>query len=81
MCIRDRARGKHEIGGMANLVFAMLDDGLDDVQVCRELGMEPDELIRLKYVTGFAKLFEGIEYKRAWETRKQIKIRRAYEAH
>jgi len=77
----NRARGKHEIGGMANLVFAMLDDGLDDVQVCRELGMEPDELIRLKYVTGLAKLFEGIEYKRAWETRRQIKIRRSYEAH
>ena len=40
--------------------------------------MEADELLRLKYVTGFAKLFEGVEYRKAWETRRQIKLRRDY---
>jgi ParB-like chromosome segregation protein Spo0J len=75
----NRARGKHQIAGMARVVFDMLDGGMTDEAICRELGLEADELIRLKYVTGFAKLFENIEYQRAWETRKQIKIRREYE--
>ena len=74
----NRARGKHNINGMANLVFRMLDGGMDDEDICRELGMEADELIRLKYVTGFAKLFENVEYSKAWETRRMIKLRRDY---
>lgn len=71
----NRARGKHSINGMANMVFTMLDNGWDDSEVCDELGMESEEIVRLKYVTGFAKLFEGVEYRKAWETRRQIKLR------
>ena len=74
----NRARGKHNITGMANIVFKMLDGGMDDAAICAELGMEADELIRLKYVTGFAKLFENVEYSKAWETRRMIKLRRDY---
>jgi hypothetical protein len=68
----NRARGKHSVGGMSSLVFKMLDEGMTDEEVCRELGMESEELIRLKYITGFAKLFENTEYGRAWQTRRQI---------
>ena len=46
----------------------------------QRLGMEADELVRLKYVTGFAKLFENVEYKRAWMTRRQVKIRQEHKA-
>jgi len=74
----NRARGKHNVTGMSNLVFSMLDNGWSDESVCRELGMEPDELLRLKHVTGFSKLFKDVEYRRAWESRKQIQIRRDY---
>lgn len=75
----NRARGKHSMGGMSNMVFKMLDQGMSDEAICHELGMEADELIRLKHVTGFSKLFEDVEYRQAWETRKQVKIRRDYE--
>jgi ParB-like chromosome segregation protein Spo0J len=75
----NRARGKHAVTGMASMVFEMLDNGWNDADICNELGMEAEELIRLKYVTGFAKLFEDVEYSKAWETRKQIKIRIDYE--
>ena len=34
--------------------------------------------LRLKYVTGFAKLFENVEYRKAWETRQMIVIKRDY---
>ena len=74
----NRARGKHHITGMADVVFRMLDNGATDETICQDLGLEPDELIRLKYVTGFAKLFEGVEYRQAWETRRMIQLRRDY---
>jgi len=66
----NRARGKHSITGMANMVFAMLENGMTDEAVCKELGLEADELIRLKHVTGFSKLFENVDYRRSWETKK-----------
>jgi hypothetical protein len=75
----NRARGKHSVAGMGQIVFGMLDAGKTDEQICRELGMEAEELLRLKHVTGFAKLFENVEYKRAWETRRQIGLRVAWE--
>lgn len=76
----NRARGKHSVSGMAGIVFGMLDAGLDDERICKELGLEADELVRLKYVTGFARLFENVEYSKAWETRRMIQVRKAYEA-
>ena len=71
----NRARGKHAVTGMSNMVFGMLEHGWEDHQICNELGMEPDELVRLKYITGFSKLFENVEYKKSWETKKQIRLR------
>lgn len=75
----NRARGKHSITGMANMVFAMLENGMTDQAICNELGLEPDELIRLKHVTGFSKLFENVEYRKSWETKNQIQLRKTYE--
>jgi hypothetical protein len=75
----NRARGKHSVTGMSNMVFKMLDNGWEDAAICNELGMEPEELLRLKHITGFSKLFEDVEYKRAWVTKNQIKIARQYE--
>lgn len=75
----NRARGKHSVAGMSNLVFQMLEEGRTDAEVCENLGMEPDELLRLKHITGFAKLFENVEYRKAWETSKQLRIRQKWE--
>jgi len=74
----NRARGEHNIGGMSNMVFNMLDNGWTDQEICKELGMEIDELIRLKHITGFSKLFENTEYRKAWETNKMIRIRHQF---
>lgn len=75
----NRARGKHSVNGMSNVVFRMLDNGWTDAEICEELGMEPDELLRLKHITGFSKLFEDVEYRKAWEHKKQIRNRKEYE--
>lgn len=76
----NRARGKHSVAGMGKIVFDMLKNGATDEQICNEVGLEPEELARLKYVTGFAKLFENAQYGKAWETDRQLKIRKAFEA-
>lgn len=75
----NRARGKHSVDGMANMVFTMLENGWQDDAICNELGLEVEELVRLKHITGFSKLFEDVEYQKAWETVAQVKLRHDYE--
>lgn len=74
----NRARGKHSLTGMASMVFSMLDNGWSDAAICAEIGVEAEELIRLKHVTGFSKLFENVEYRKAWETKRQIEVKKLY---
>jgi len=75
----NRARGSHSIQGMSSMVFDMLENGWADADICNHLGMEAEELLKLKHITGFSKLFEDVEYKKAWETKQQIKFRIEYE--
>lgn len=74
----NRARGRHSIQGMSNMVFQLLENGWDDLEICKELGLEAEELLRLKHITGFSKLFKDIEYKKAWETKRQIAIKEKF---
>ena len=76
----NRARGSHSVDGMANMVFSMLEKGWKDEDICNHLGMEPEELLRIKHITGFSKLFENAEYKKAWVTKSQILIKKQFEA-
>ena len=75
----NRARGKHSIDGMSNMVFQMLENGWSEAEICAELGMEAEEVLRLKHITGFSKLFEDVEYKKAWESKVQLKLRKQAE--
>jgi ParB-like chromosome segregation protein Spo0J len=74
----NRARGKHSIQGMSSMVFSMLDNGWADEEICNELGMEPEELLRLKHITGFSKLFKDVEYNRSWVTASQTRIAKKF---
>lgn len=74
----NRARGEHSIKGMSNMVFNMLQNGWQDNEICNHLGMEADEILRLKHITGFSKLFKDVEYQKAWETKRQIKLKFDY---
>jgi len=55
----------------------MLDEGWTDDEICNELGMEPGELLRLKHITGFSKLFEDVNYQNAWKSRTMIRAEKA----
>lgn len=75
----NRARGKHSIDGMSNIVMNMLQNGWDDQRIMFELGLEKEELIRLKHLTGYAKFFENSEYNHAIMTDKQIEEKLKYQ--
>lgn len=75
----NRARGKHSVQGMSNIVMEMLMNGATDSEICNELGLEPEELVRLKYVTGYAKLYEDSKFTRAMMTEKQVEEKLKYE--
>lgn len=76
----NRARGKHSVAGMSNIVMEMLINGASDLEVCNNLGLEAEELIRLKYITGYAKLYENNQYSRAAYSEKQVEEVKKYEA-
>jgi ParB-like chromosome segregation protein Spo0J len=77
----NRARGEHSVSGMSNMVFKMLENGWEDHAICNHLGMEAEELLKLKHVTGFSKLFQDREYQKSWEAKRQIQIRKEWEAN
>lgn len=58
----NRARGKHSVAGMGSLIFSMLTEGQTDAQICNKLGMEAEELARLKHITGYSKLYAEATY-------------------
>lgn len=63
----NRARGEHSIELMAGVVKEMILLGKSDVEIAKDLGMEAEEVLRLKQVTGLASLFAGQTYSKAWE--------------
>lgn len=75
----NRARGRHSVTGMSNIVMEMLVNGASDLEVCNKLGLEPEELIRLKYITGYAKLYEDREFSKAMITEHQIEEKINYD--
>lgn len=75
----NRARGKHSVTGMSNIVMEMLINGASDLEVCNNLGLEAEELVRLKYITGYAKLYENNQYSRAAYSEKQVEEVKKYE--
>jgi len=62
----NRARGTHQIRDMSSLVAELYERGWDDERICEELGMELDEVIRLKQVSGLKEVFSGHEFSQSW---------------
>ena len=63
----NRARGKHQIAAMSEIVVELSRRNWSNARIGRELGMEPDEVLRLKQITGLAELFADQEFSEAWE--------------
>ncbi len=63
----NRARGTHEVELMGNIVKELHDLGRSDDWIAKHLGMDADEILRLKQITGLAELFANEEFSEAWE--------------
>jgi len=63
----NRARGKHLVDGMSEIVQELARRNWSDEKIGRELGMEPDEVLRLKQISGLAEMFADEEFSEAWE--------------
>ena len=63
----NRARGKHVVEGMTQIVIELSRRKWSDNRIARELGMDPDEVLRLKQISGLAEMFADQEFSEAWE--------------
>lgn len=64
----NRARGSHDVDLMSNIIAELHTLGKSDAWISKHLGMDLDEIIRLKQVTGLADLFRTNEFGRSWES-------------
>lgn len=63
----NRARGKHKIDAMAEIVLDLKRRNWSDEKIGRDLGMDPDEVLRLSQITGLAEMFSDRAFSEAWE--------------
>lgn len=63
----NRARGKHKVDKMGDIVIELRKRNWSDERIGKELGMEPDEVLRLAQITGLAELFKDKDFSKAWE--------------
>lgn len=63
----NRARGKHKVEAMSDIVIELKRRNWSDAKIGRELGMDADEVLRLTQITGLAEMFSDKEFSEAWE--------------
>lgn len=63
----NRARGKHKVEAMSEIVVELKRRFWSDEKIAKELGMEPDEVLRLTQITGLTDMFADAEFSEAWE--------------
>lgn len=63
----NRARGKHAVDAMSEIVVDLAKRNWTNERIAKELGMDADEVLRLKQVSGLAELFADREFSEAWE--------------
>ena len=63
----NRARGKHKVEAMSDIVIELKRRNWSDEKIGRELGMDPDEVLRLCQITGLAEVFKSHEFSKSWD--------------
>ena len=63
----NRARGKHRVEAMSDIVLELKRRNWTDEKIARELGMDADEVLRLTQITGIAEMFSNEEFSKSWE--------------
>jgi ParB-like chromosome segregation protein Spo0J len=68
----NRARGSHSIELMSNIVAELTKAGMSDAWILKHVGMDKDELLRLKQITGIADLFKDQKFSQAWDGKAKV---------
>lgn len=63
----NRARGKHQVVAMSEIVLELKRRNWSDTKIGKELGMDPDEVLRLAQISGLAEAFADRDFSQAWE--------------
>lgn len=68
----NRARGSHNIDLMSNIINELHELGRGTIWISRHLGMDQDEILRLKQLTGLTSLFKEVDFNNAWVPEEDI---------
>jgi ParB-like chromosome segregation protein Spo0J len=63
----NRARGKHKIEAMSDIVIELKRRNWSDEKIAKNLGMDSDEVLRLCQITGMAELFADADFSKSWD--------------
>jgi ParB-like chromosome segregation protein Spo0J len=63
----NRARGKHKIEAMSDIVIELKRRNWSDEKIAKNLGMEPDEVLRLCQISGISELFKDDDFSSSWD--------------
>lgn len=69
----NRARGKHKVEAMSDIVIELKRRNWSDDRIAKELGMDADEVLRLCQITGLSELFQNQDFSEAWEVVREEK--------
>lgn len=64
----NRARGKHAVSAMSDIVLELKKRNWSEARIGKELGMDEDEILRLCQISGLAEAFENDDFSKAWES-------------
>lgn len=67
--LMNRIKGMHQVESMSHLVVKLSNLGMDDIEICDNLGMEAEEYLRLKQQLGIAHSFRNHNYSKSWEVK------------
>ena len=68
----NRARGKHKVEAMSDMVIELKRRNWSDAKICKELGMDQDEVLRLCQISGLSEIFADQPFSKAWEPQGHI---------
>lgn len=63
----NRARGKHRVDAMSDIIVDLKRRNWSDEKIGKNLGMDPDEILRLSQISGLAEMFADRDFSEAWE--------------
>lgn len=68
----NRARGKHKVDAMSDIVVELKRRNWSDEKIANNLGMDKDEILRLCQITGLSELFQDQGFSKSWDVEGQV---------